>query len=121
MPWFFPIRLLALAPDFLRFHSALDKCLRPAAERRSLVQLLERLASRPIGESVQDFNFKRLDKTLARLHMDGVLFYNEPKDRVQVWSEGSKLGIQRFLATQNQTEIVRQDPLARLLSGTRAL
>ena len=121
MPLNFPIPLLPRVPDFLRFHHALDLCLRPAAEHRSMVQLLERLVSRPIGESVQITNLSRLDKTLARLHMDGVLFYNEPKGRVQLWSEGSKLGIQRFLATQNQTETVRQNPPVLLRTGTRAL
>ena len=92
-----------------------------STERRSLVQLLERLASRPIGESVEDIDRSRLDKTLARLHMNDVLFYNESEDFVQLWSERSKLSIQRFLATQSQTETVRKDLPATLRTGTRAL
>ncbi len=92
-----------------------------STERRSLVQLLERLASRPIGERVEDIDRSRLDKTLARLHMNDVLFYNESEDFVQLWSEGSKLSIQRFLATQSQIETVRKDPPALLRTGTRAL
>ena len=88
-----------------------------------MVQLLERLASRPIGKSVQVTNIPRLDKTLARLHMEGVLFYNVPVGRVQLLSEGSKLGIQRFLATQSQTEAeaVLQDSTSLLRTGSRAL
>ena len=93
----------------------------PVAERRSLVQLLERLASCPIGESVFDVDRSRLDKTLARLHMDGVLFYNETSDCVQLWSEGSKTSIQRFLTSQSRIETNHEDSAARLPTVMRAL
>ena len=121
MSLFFSVRLLALVPYFFFVFVPGHVAFVSVTERSSMVQLLERLVSRPIGESVEDIDLSRLDKTLAHLHMEGVLFYNELEDCVQLWSEGSKLGIQRFLATQNQTETVRQDPPVLLRTGTRAL
>ena len=123
MSLFFSVRLLALVPYFFFVFVPGHVAFVSVTERSSMVQLLERLVSRPIGESVEDIDLSRLDKTLAHLHMEGVLFYNELEDCVQLWSEGSKLGIQRYLATQSQsrTETVRQDPPVRLRTGTRAL
>ncbi len=73
------------------------------SERASLLLVLGRLASCPIGEPVGIADqCPRLDKALARLHRFSVLFYDEPNGCVQLWSEGSKTAIQRVLLAPRQ-------------------